>query len=265
VSAFPKPMTATEELARAEELQGLRRRLWTCLLDYPPFIDAIVTRLGDELGDEAPSAAMERLRAAAFGVRERDVRETLTEFAAAREQLAELLHRHRAEAPVARSLVAEVRAIGSRRPARRDSSRLLVRSPPRGSQVFRRYVASVRKAEAELTVARQRFVAANLRLVVSISRRYNNGFLTQADLVQEGTLGLLRAVDGYDPGRGTRFSTYAAWWIKHGITRAVANHGLAIRVPANVPGLRSQPRRLEHSSRAWPGPRPRPSPTRAWR
>ena len=248
MSAFPKPMDAAEELSRAEELVRLRRRVWASLLDYPPFAEAIIAVVEEGLGDnDPPKSALERLRAAAVAVRERDVRETLADYAAAREALTELLHRHRGEAPLRRALVADIDAIAGRRTARRGTRTLEVRTPPRGSMVFRRYVVALRRVEAELNSARQHFVAANLRLVVTISRRYNNGFLSQADLVQEGTLGLLRAVDGYDPGRGTRFSTYAAWWIKHGITRALANHGLTVRVPANVLGLRAQLTRLEQT------------------
>ncbi len=244
---FPKPMSADEELARARELVEIRRRAWACMLDYPPFVEAIVEHLGAELGDsEPPTAQLAALRDAASALRDRDVRKTLEGYARARDALAEALHKHRSEAPLFRALAAEVRAIASCRAARRTPV-LEVRTPPRGSKVFRRYASAVRRVETQLVTARQRFVAANLRLVVTIARRYNNGFLTQADLIQEGTLGLLRAVDGYDPGRGTRFSTYAAWWIKHGITRALANHGLTVRVPANVLGLRAQLVRVEQA------------------
>jgi len=238
---FPQPMSASEELTRARELVALRRRVWICLLDYPPFAEAIVAHLESELRAPAPTAELEQMRRASIRVRELDDREAVERYAAARDALARALHVHADEAPLARALSVEVRTIAARR-----VTRLLdVRTPPRTSSVFRRYVAALRAAEAELTVARQRFVAANLRLVVSLARRYAHAFLTQADLIQEGTLGLLRAVDGYDPNRGTRFSTYAAWWIRHGITRALTNHGLTVRIPANVLGLRTQLLRAE--------------------
>ncbi len=240
---FPKPMSAAEELVRARELISLRRRVWIALLDYPPFAEAIVAHLAAELHEAPPTAELEDLRRAAVAVREQIDRDAAERYAAARERLADALHVHPDEAPRVRALEAEIRTIATRRVARL----LDVRTPPRTSQVFRRYAAAVRRAATDLTVARQRFVAANLRLVVTLARRYNHTFLTQADLIQEGTLGLLRAVDGYDPTRGTRFSTYAAWWIRHGITRALANHGLTVRVPANVLGLRAQLGRAEQA------------------
>lgn len=241
--SFPRAMSASEELARAHELISLRRRVWVCLLDYPPFAEAIVTYVESELRDNAPTEALEQMQRAAQCVRELDMRETSERYVAARDRLVDALHVHHDEAPLARALHGEIQSIAARRSRIR---RLLdVRTPSQTSQVFRRYVAAVNRADAELTRARQRFVAANLRLVVSLARRYNHTFLTRADLIQEGTLGLLRAVDGYDPTRGTRFSTYAAWWIRHGITRAVANHGLTVRVPAHVLGLRAQLIRVE--------------------
>jgi len=240
-------MSAKEELARAQELVRLRREVWVALLDYPPFAAALCACIEAELGDaEAPVAALDSLRQASVELRGRETQATAKAYAEARDALAEALHGHRREGPLVRLLASEVQAVG-RRPSAARTPVLAVRTPPRGSEVFQAYVVVVRRAEAELTRARQRFVARNLRLVVMIARRYSHGFLTQADLIQEGTLGLLRAVDGYDPARGTRFSTYAAWWIKHGITRALANVGLAIRVPANVLGLRAQLVRSEQA------------------
>jgi len=82
--------------------------------------------------------------------------------------------------------------------------------------------------------ARERFIAANLRLVVSIAKRYQSSGMALLDLVQEGNLGLMRAVDKFDHHRGFKFSTYATWWIRQAITRAIADKGRTIRVPAHV-------------------------------
>ena len=88
--------------------------------------------------------------------------------------------------------------------------------------------------------ARQRLIEANLRLVVSIAARYQNRGMTFADLVQEGNLGLFRAVDRFDPERGFRFSTYATWWIRQAITRALAERGRTIRLPVHLNDLLGQ-------------------------
>ena len=91
--------------------------------------------------------------------------------------------------------------------------------------------------------ARDRMVRANLRLVVNIARGYTGKGLSLQDLIEEGNLGLLRAVEGFDPGVGTRFSTYASYWIKQSIKRALINCAKTIRIPAYMVELLSKWRR----------------------
>src|SRR6187455_2164195 len=91
--------------------------------------------------------------------------------------------------------------------------------------------------------ARDRMVRANLRLVVNIARGYTGKGLGLQDLIEEGNLGLLRAVEGFDPGMGTRFSTYASYWIKQSIKRALINCAKTIRIPAYMVELLSKWRR----------------------
>ncbi|GBD84561.1 RNA polymerase principal sigma factor HrdA [bacterium BMS3Abin02] len=105
-----------------------------------------------------------------------------------------------------------------------------------------RAITLVRRGEQ----ARQHFISANLRLVVSIAKHYTNTALGLLDLVQEGNLGLIRAVEKFEYRKGFKFSTYATWWIRQAITRAIADKGRTIRVPVHMMDTISQVRQAEN-------------------
>ena len=92
--------------------------------------------------------------------------------------------------------------------------------------------------------ARKQMIQSNLRLVISIAKRYGNLGLPISDLIEEGNLGLMRAVEKFNPGKGFRFSTYAAWWIKQYVLRSIANQGKTIRIPVYMVDIISRYRKV---------------------
>lgn len=223
-------MTAEEEKAAAEHIRHMRAERWRALLAYPPIaagvLELVERRLGGDLDAtllDAAARATASLRAARRVKHERAYTQAMRE-------LAEALAAADRDQIVADMVCADLESLE----AGQFEGLGMTIVPLRRTDTFSRYVRKVRRANAGFHAARNAFVRANLRLVVSLARRYGRGRMATDDLVQEGNLGLMKAVDRFDPDRGFRFSTYGAWWIRHAINRAVQNKARSVRLPVHV-------------------------------
>jgi len=210
-----------EEFTSAREIEALEIMLWEAVLAHPPAAVHVLAAV-EEVMETLPTEARSLRRAAGDGG---DAKTWPKQVARAARKLrsddVDHLFIDAALMTVDRISI----GIGSRG----NQVRSLGRERARNEWLRRVYAANRAAAEA-----RNDFVKANLRLVVSIARRFNHGRMALADLIQEGNLGLMKAVERYDYRRGFRFSTYASWWIRHAISRALADKGREVRLPVHM-------------------------------
>jgi RNA polymerase primary sigma factor len=225
-------MSPEEELAAATRISRLRIEYWKSLMAYAPFAEAMADFLETELdAEDVPVADLATLKVAARAVRDRETRSNKDAFDGAVEAVALVVSFVDTDAVLSDRISADLETLVA---GYREGTSLQVRPPRSGSRPFREYVARARRGSAAVRAAKHAFVSKNLRLVVSIARRFNHGKLPLPDLIQEGNIGLLKAVDRFDYRKGFRFSTYGSWWIRHAISRAVADKGRAIRLPVHM-------------------------------
>ena len=225
-------MSAEEELEAATRIFELRKAYWLAILAYPPFIDGIAAYIETHVeADEVPGKELKALLKASRGLRDRETRVNKDAYDASVTALIERMLDIDTDMVVADKIAEEIEAIesGTRRGVSLD-----VKPPREGSRPFSLYLDGIRIAARQLRTAKNAFVKANLRLVVSIARRFNHGRMPLQDLIQEGNIGLMKAVDRFDYRKGFRFSTYGSWWIRHAISRAIADKGRQVRLPVHM-------------------------------
>lgn len=233
-------LTPAQERELGAELVDRRTRYYKEVLSYPPYTAAALQVITEQLDDDATEALREDFsRAAKMARRTRDSnRKAAAEgFEQAVDELSKALALADPECVGADRVAADLELLASRET--RGVS-MNVRPPRRGSRPYVDYLARVRRSAAALRVVRNKFARANLRLVVRIAGRFQRAGLTLHDRVQEGNLGLMKAIDRFDPTKGFRFSTYASWWIKHAIRRAVVNRDRVVRLPAHLQATASK-------------------------
>ena len=227
-------LTPERETELAKEIEEREIATWVSMFSHAQAVEHVICRVESLLDNSLPE--FKNLRRAATRAKKARTKAAQTSLEACGRKAAVKLRALDIDRAIIEALLDEVHRL-EKRPAP-GSSR--IRRPgassgePTGGRALAAWVERVQKTEQASIRSRNKFVQANLGLVVSVARRYQHGGLPLTDLIQEGNLGLIKAVSRFDHRRGFRFSTYATWWIRHAIGRALADKGRTVRVPVHI-------------------------------
>lgn len=222
-------LDAKQEAAIASQLRAEEESIWQALLSFAPLVAPLTARINLELG-EKKEVNVRGLRAAATKDLKKASVKTQDALERAARKVAVLLRERDPDQDILLGLAQSV-----------ENNEF----PYEGSaDAYRSYSLALRSLQQKANRTRNRFVESNLGLVVSVAKRYQFSGMSLSDLIQEGNLGLLRAVSRFDDRRGFRFSTYATWWIRHAVGRGVSDKSRTVRVPVHVTETSQKLKRL---------------------
>jgi len=228
MSATPL-LRAEQEIELAEKLESAELATWTELFAHESAADFVLHFIEGRLKE--PVGDVRALRRAVTVARKKRTKAARLSLRTAAAKLAVRVRPIDNDRVALEATVLEMRQLLRNKRSANSSGRLPFNP---ASKSFTDYVARVELHHRRALEVRNHFVRANLGLVVSVARRYRGSGLTLSDLIQEGNLGLIKAVSRFDYNRGFRFSTYATWWIRHSIGRAIADKSRTVRVPVHV-------------------------------